>query len=96
MQPDPYQSLREAIRAMHGCDSQHVGSKAVREVFQGQLAWLGIVEEFVLIGYPKATTCYAWRYRDGDRTEFVAVLALPPVDSPEAAVKVAIASEAAG
>ena len=80
---------------MHGCEARHVGSKPVREEFQGQLAWEGIVEEFALTGHPKATTCYAWSYRDGDRIEFVAVLALPPVDSPETAVKVAIASEAA-
>lgn len=96
MQLDPYQPLREAIRAMHGCESRHVGSKPVREVFQGELAWQGIVEEFDLIGHPKAKTCYAWSYRDGDLMRSVVVLALPPVDSPENAVKVAIAAEARG
>ena len=96
MQPDPYKALRGAIRAMHGCESRHVASKPVREVFRGVIAWQGVVEEFDLIGHPKAKTCYAWSYRDGDRLEFVAVLALPPVDSPENAVKVAIAAEAQG
>jgi hypothetical protein len=81
---------------MHGCDSRHVGSKPVREVFQGELAWEGIVEEFALIDHPKANTCFAWSYRDGDTMRSVAVLALPPVDSPENAVKIAIAAEAAG
>ena len=93
MQSDPYQPLREAIRAMHGCESRHVASKPVREVFRGQTAWEGVVEEFDLIGHPKALTCYAWSYRDGDRLEFVAVLALPPVDCAENAVKVVIADE---
>lgn len=93
---DPYQSLVEAIRALHGCEARHVGSKLVREVFQGQTAWEGIVEEFALSGHPKATTCYAWSYRDGDTMHTVTVLALPPVDSPETAVKVAIAAEAKG
>ena len=67
-----------------------------REVFQGQTAWVGIVEEFALTGHPKATTCYAWSYRDGGTTHTTTVLALPPVDSPEIAVKVAIAAEAKG
>ena len=79
---------------MHGCESRHIVSKPVREVFQGQTAWEGIVEEFALTGHPKATTCYAWSYRDGDLMRSVAVLELPPVDSPETAVKVAIAAAA--
>ncbi len=93
---NPFQPLIDAIRAMHGCEARHVASKPVREVFQGQTAWVGIVEEFVLTGHPKATTCYAWSYRDGDQTHTVSVLALPPVDSPETAVKVAIAAEIRG
>ena len=96
MQPDPYQPLREAIRVMHGCESRHVASKPVREMFQGELAWQGIVEVFDLIGHPKAKTCYAWSYRDGKMLRAITVLELPPVDSPESAVKVAIAAEAAG
>lgn len=93
---NPYQSLIEAIRAMHDCEARHVASKPVREVFQSQTAWVGIVEEFALTGHPKATTCYAWSYRDGGQTHTVTVLALPPVDSPESAVKVAIAAEIRG
>jgi hypothetical protein len=34
------------------------------------------------------------RHRDGDQNKTVAVLEIPPVDSPQSAVKVAIASKA--
>ena len=79
---------------MHGCESRFVVSKPVREMFQGQTAWEGIVSQFDLIDHPKAKTCYAWTYRDGEKMRALAVLELPPVDSPETAVKVAIAAEA--
>ncbi len=93
---DPYQPLADAIRALHGCEARHVASKPVREIFQGQTAWVGIVEEFALSGHPKATTCYAWQYHDSGQTYTVTVLALPPVDSSESAVKVAVAAEIRG
>lgn len=81
---------------MHGCEAHRVTSKPVREVFQGQTAWVGSVEEFALTGHSKATNCYAWQYHDGNQTYTVTVLALPPVDSPESAVKVAVAAETRG
>jgi len=37
---------------------------------------------------------YAWTYRDGDQNKTSAVLGVAPVDSPQSAVKVAIASKA--
>jgi hypothetical protein len=85
--------LKDAIRAMHGCESLHVESVPVKEVFEGQTAWEGIVEVFDWIGHPKAKRAYAWTYRDGNQNKTVAVLELPPADSPESAVEVAIASK---
>jgi hypothetical protein len=64
-------------------------------VFRGQIAWEGEVEVFDLTGYPKAKRCYAWGYpndKQPDALDVVTVLELPPVVSPETAVKVAIAS----
>jgi hypothetical protein len=86
--------LREAIRAMHGCRSRYVKSIPIREVFNGLVAWDGVVEVFDLIDHPKAKRCYAWSFDDGKQTRSITVLELPPVDSPETAVKVAIASKA--
>jgi hypothetical protein len=86
--------LQSAIRAIHGCDSHHLESVPVREVFNNLVAWEGVVEVFDLIDHPKAKRCYAWSYEDGDKIRSVTVLELPPVDSPETAVKVAIAAKA--
>jgi hypothetical protein len=86
--------LKDAIRATHGCESLHVESVPIKEVFEGQTAWQGTVEVFDLIGHPEAKRAYAWSYRDGDKTQSIAVLKIPPVDSPQSAVKVAIASKA--
>ncbi|HTD66537.1 MAG TPA: hypothetical protein VK846_08420 [Candidatus Limnocylindria bacterium] len=61
----------------------------MHEVFQGQTAWKGDVEVFDLAGHPKAKRCYGWSY--GEPEEFITILELPPVDSPESAVKVAVA-----
>jgi hypothetical protein len=83
--------LKDAIRATHGCESLHVESVPVKEIFEGQTAWQGTVEVFDLIGHPKAKRAYAWLYCEGDEQKTVAVLGIPPVDSPQNAVKVAIA-----
>jgi hypothetical protein len=97
MQPENVQSLRDAIKAMHGCDSRYVESVPVHEVFQGQTAWRGTVEVFDLMGHNKAKRAYAWQYEDDDKkTKTVAVLDIPPVDSPQTAVQVAIAAKAKG
>ena len=37
---------------------------------------------------------YAWTYQDQDQNKTVTVLHVPPVDSPQSAVKVAIAAKA--
>lgn len=94
--PEYVEELRAVIGKLHGCDSKHVESVPVHEVFQGKTAWRGIVEVFDLIGHPKAKRCYAWSHLDGaqdERTNYVAVLGIPPVDSPLKAVQAAIVSE---
>ena len=93
MQPEKIKEVQEAIRVMHGCESRHVASVPVHEVFQGQTAWQGMVEVFDLLCHQKAKRCYAWQYQEGNETKSVTVLEIPPVDSPESAVKVAIASK---
>jgi hypothetical protein len=84
--------LKKAIKATHGCESLHVESVAVKEVFEGQTAWEGTVEVFHLVGHPQAKRVYAWTYRDGDQNKTITVLGIPPVNSPQTAVKVAIAA----
>ena len=87
------------ILHLHGCKSSWVESVTVHEVFRGQTAWMGDVQVFTLSGHPKAKKAYAWSHADGkDDTgeRFVTVLEIPPVDSPQTAVKVAIAAEMRG
>ena len=91
--------LQMALNHLHGCNSTWIESVPVREVFKGQTVWVGIVEVFDLAGHPKAKRAYGWSHRDGpdDKDErFVTVLELPPVDSAQAAVKVAIVAEVKG
>jgi hypothetical protein len=85
--------LQKAIKETHGCDSRYVESVPVHEVFEGRTAWQGTVAVFDLIRHPKAKRCYAWQYRDGFEMKSVALLEIPPVYSPQTAVKVAIASQ---
>jgi hypothetical protein len=46
-----------------------------------------------LMGHPNAKRVYAWTYGDGAQNTTVAVLEIPPVDSPQSAVKVAVAAK---
>jgi hypothetical protein len=53
-----------------------------------------MVEAFTLIGHPKAKRAYGWRTGTGKAARYTAVLELPPVDSPNTAVRAAIAVQA--
>jgi hypothetical protein len=87
-------ALQDAIRKLHGCESDHVFSEQVTERFQGQTVWEGVVETFVLRDHPKAMKCHAWNHATDDGgSRVVTVLELPPVDSARKAVQVAIAAE---
>jgi hypothetical protein len=93
---DYTQSLQEAIRKAHGCESKHAASVLVEEMSRGKTVWKGTVEVFELIGHPKAKQCYAWGHAAMDtcnEVRIVTVLSLPPVDSPRKAVQVSILSE---
>lgn len=88
------QGLVGAIWDLHHCAASFVEAVPVREVHQGRTVWAGEVSVFDLTGHPTATRCYAWSHeaQDGKR-RYVAVLHEPPVDSPRAAVRAAIAAE---
>ena len=86
--------IKDSIEVMHKCTARHVASEPVIELFNGEVAWDGVVETFELGGHPKAKRCHAWSYDEKGETQYVTVLELPPVDSAETAVKVAIAATA--
>ena len=80
--------LQLAIQHLHNCAAVHRETVPVREVFRGKTVWDGDVEAFDLTGHPKAKRCYGWSY--GEPEEFITILELPPVDSPQSAVKVGV------
>src|SRR5882757_128722 len=88
--------LQRAIRDLHGAKASHVETVPVKEVHQGQTVWEGDVEVFDLEDHPQAPRAYAWSHHIDDTSErkrYVAVLHIPPVTSPETAVKAAIVQE---
>ena len=91
--PRDITELKNVIRSTHGCESLHVESVPVKEVFDGETAWEGIVEVFELVGHQTARRAYAWVYRDGDQNQTMTILGVSPVDSPQNAVKIAIANK---
>lgn len=85
-------NIKIAIEKKIGGIAKHVQSSPVIEVFRGEVVWDGVVEVFEISLNPKAKRCYAWSYEKDGETHYVTALELPPVDSPEMAVKMYIAS----
>lgn len=86
--------LKKAIESQHGGVATFVQSVPVHETYAGETVWDGTVSVFQLFGHKKAETAYAWSHElpDGKR-RFFAVLRVPPIDSPAAAVRAAIVAE---
>ena len=92
----PIEELKDVIRKLHGVESTHRESVHVKEVFNGETIWEGIVEVFTLHGHPKANTAYAWTHATDDPDvpkRSVTVLRIPPAVTPVTAVRVAIMQE---
>jgi hypothetical protein len=87
--------LKTAVESQHGCTATLAQSVPVKETFDGNTVWEGIVHVFRIHGHPKATTAYAWSSptEGSDKRRFFAVLHLPPVTSPVEAVRAAIVAE---
>jgi hypothetical protein len=88
-------ALEKAIYDLHGCKSTWVESVPVKEVFQGETAWEGVVQVFKIHGHPKATRCYAWLHGldNSKKRRFFAVLHQGVVDSPQKAVRASIVQD---
>jgi hypothetical protein len=92
----PIEELRDAIHRLHGGEATHRESIPVKETFQGQTVWDGVVEVFNLRGHPKTDTVYAWLHDTGDSKQPfrpVTVLHIHPALSPIAAVRAFIVQE---
>ena len=87
-------NIQKAVEKHAGCRAKHRESVPVTEGYLDQIMWEGVVEVFDLDGHPKANRAYGWQFWEGRNAQYTAVLAIPPVDSPNAAVRASIAAEA--
>lgn len=89
------EDLRDVIRRIHGAEATHVDSVPVKEEFNGQTVWDGIVEVFDLEGHATANRAYAWSHETDTpvRRRHVAVLHVHPVKSAQDAVRAFIVQE---
>ena len=84
--------LKDIVKRMHHCTASHIEEVSVIEKFGPNTVWEGIVNVFKIAGHPQADRCYAW-YSDDPKTgkrRYYAVLHIPPIDSPEKAVRASI------
>jgi hypothetical protein len=80
--------LKLTIEQLHGCAAHHRRTVRVKEVIHGKARDVE-VEVFDLIGHVAAKRCYGWSHAVPEA--FTTVLGMPPVDSSQSAVKVAVA-----
>jgi hypothetical protein len=86
--------LRDVIHKLHGVRATHVESVPVKETWNGETIWDGVVEVFDLHDHPKTHRVYAWSHKtDSDEDRHVTVLHIPPVVDPITAVRAAIVQE---
>ncbi len=87
--------LRCAVEFQHGGTATLAQSVPVRETFNGNPVWEGVVHVFDLAGHSKATRAYAWSspIEGSTKRRFFAVLHMGPVTGPVEAVRAAIVAE---
>lgn len=89
------EDIKRAVENLHNCIATHLEDIAVIEKFGSRNVWEGIVSVFEIKGHPKAKKCYAWSspIEGSTKRRYYAVLHVPPVDSPENAVRASIAHD---
>jgi hypothetical protein len=87
--------LREAVERMHGGAATLAQSAPVRETFEGNAVWEGVVHVFDLAGHPTATRAYAWSspIEGSTKRRFFAALHTDRINSPLEAIRAAIVAE---
>src|SRR2546421_13101082 len=87
------EELQDVIRRMHGTEATYVETVPIKEIWEGETVWEGDVEVFDLHDHPQASRVYAWAH-DTDNADnplrSVTVLHVPPVVSPQLAVRASI------
>lgn len=88
-------TLKRTVESQHGGTATFIQSVPVKETFQGQAVWEGVVHVFDLADNPKATRAYAWSspVEGSTKRRFFAVLHMGGIKSPADAVRAAIVAE---
>lgn len=87
---DRIERIKQALEHGEKCRATHVESVVVKETFLGDLVWEGVVETFNLHDHPTAKRAYAWERWREDRSQepkYTIVLGIPPVKTPNDAIK---------
>lgn len=87
--------LRDIVERLHNCTAAFIEDVVVLEKFGDKAVWSGTVSVYDLKDHPKATRAYAWSspIEGSTKRRYYAVLHIPPVDSPEKAVRAAIVND---
>lgn len=87
-------NLKLLIERQEKCRATHTESAVIKERYDNRVIWEGMVETFQLEGHPTAKRAYAWvrpqSESDSPEPEYTVVLGLPPANSAQDAVKVAV------
>jgi hypothetical protein len=92
MDKNSLENIKSIVERLHGCKASCKEKVLVVEKFGNKTAWEGIVYIFHLMNHPQTDKCYAW-YSNISETKmrkYYAVLHIPPIDSPEKAVRASI------
>jgi hypothetical protein len=85
--------LRDVVQKFYGFAAFHWRTARVCEALTEHVVWNQQVEVFKLKDHPKAEFCYAWAFKGDDgKQQYVVLLDIPPVTSPETAVQAALAT----
>ena len=81
--------LKTAVERMHNCTASFIEDVIVVEKFGKQTVWSGTVSVYEINGHTQATKAYVWSspIEGSTKRRYYAVLHIPPVDSPEKAVR---------
>ena len=87
--------LKQAVEHQHGGTATLVEAVPVKEEFQGEAVWEGMVHVFNLEGNTQSTRAYAWSspIEGNAKRRFFAVLHLGGIKGPQDAVRAAIVAE---
>jgi hypothetical protein len=89
------EDIKRAVEHLHGCKAVFIEDVSVVEKFGFETVWKGIVHVFKIEGHPQADKCYAWssEIEGSTKRRYYVVLHIPPIDSPEKAVRASIVQD---